>query len=449
MKFEKEQIDEIQRQNSLLKKCGTGNGNSKEVLKCRSSNEVLTSRDDFQRDYARILYSSFFRRLQGKMQILGVESTAFFRNRLTHSLEVSQIACSIANVINKSLNNQIIYDNSDMYLLQAAALAHDIGHPAFGHKGERVLDALAKRFLLRFEGNAQNFRVLRLLEKKGPDFKGLNLTYRTLLAINKYIIEEDLHTKKFMYREDFEFLGNIRNQNGLKNIRTLDVQIIDLADEIAYAVHDLEDALSLRYFNIDELLYKLNIDDPQIYNIFNEDFVSKAREYAIKSESYKTIQEYSQVFRKRMTSLLTHEFIKDITLSEISEEDAKKHGTKEGNCELSLGKYKNLSEKLRTLIFECVTRDSDVALYERRGEIVLQSLYALYSDKSVNKNGMLFPPDYRPDKDDDKICARNTIDYLAGMMDTFAISEYEKYFGVKFDKIPINNKRDKCDKKIL
>ena len=449
MKFEKEQIDEIQRQNSLLKKCGTGNGNSKEVLKCRSSNEVLTSRDDFQRDYARILYSSFFRRLQGKMQILGVESTAFFRNRLTHSLEVSQIACSIANVINKSLNNQIIYDNSDMYLLQAAALAHDIGHPAFGHKGERVLDALAKRFLLRFEGNAQNFRVLRLLEKKGPDFKGLNLTYRTLLAINKYIIEEDLHTKKFMYREDFEFLGNIRNQNGLKNIRTLDVQIIDLADEIAYAVHDLEDALSLRYFNIDELLYKLNIDDPQIYNIFNEDFVSKAREYAIKSESYKTIQEYSQVFRKRMTSLLTHEFIKDITLSEISEEDAKKHGTKEGNCELSLGKYNNLSEKLRTLIFECVTRDSDVALYERRGEIVLQSLYALYSDKSVNKNGMLFPPDYRPDKDDDKICARNTIDYLAGMMDTFAISEYEKYFGVKFDKIPINNKRDKCDKKIL
>lgn len=287
------------------------------------------------------------------------------------------------------------------------------------------------------------------MEKKGPDFKGLNLTYRTLLAINKYIIEEDLHTKKFMYREDFEFLGNIRNQNGLKNIRTLDVQIIDLADEIAYAVHDLEDALSLRYFNIDELLYKLNIDDPQIYNIFNEDFVSKAREYAIKSESYKTIQEYSQVFRKRMTSLLTHEFIKDITLSEISEEDAKKHGTKEGNCELSLGKYKNLSEKLRTLIFECVTRDSDVALYERRGEIVLQSLYALYSDKSVNKNGMLFPPDYRPDKDDDKICARNTIDYLAGMMDTFAISEYEKYFGVKFDKIPINNKRDKCDKKIL
>lgn len=435
MGFKKCQIEKIKEQVSIQKK---------EDLTTREKKEKdLPERDPFQRDYARILYSSSFRRLQGKMQILGVESTAFFRNRLTHSLEVSQIACSIANEINKFLNSQVIYDNSDMYLLQAAALAHDIGHPAFGHKGERVLDTLAKksRLDLRFEGNAQNFRVLRLLEKKGPNFKGLNLTNRTLLAINKYIIEEDLHTKKFMYREDFEFLGNIRNQNGLKDIRTLDVQIIDLADEIAYAVHDLEDALSLRYFNIDELLYKLNIDDDEIYNIFNKEFVLEAREYAMKSKSYETIQEYSQVFRKKMTSLLTHKFIEDITLSEISEEDAKKHGTKKGDCELSLDKYKNLSEKLRTLIFECVTRDSDIALYERRGEIVLQSLYELYSDKSVNKNGMLFPPDYRPDdKDDDKIWARNTIDYLAGMMDTFAISEYEKYFGVKFDKIPINNK---------
>lgn len=434
MRFKECQIEKIKEQVSIQKK---------EDLTTREKEEKdLPERDDFQRDYARILYSSSFRRLQGKMQILGVESTAFFRNRLTHSLEVSQIACSIANEINKSLNNQVIYDNSDMYLLQAAALAHDIGHPAFGHKGERVLDTIAKEsdLNLRFEGNAQNFRVLRLLEKKGPDFKGLNLTYRTLLAINKYIIDEGINSKKFMYREDFDFLEKIRNQNGLNNIRTLDVQIIDLADEIAYAVHDLEDALSLRYFNIDELLYKLNIDD-EIYNIFNKEFVLEAREYAMKSKSYETIQEYSQVFRKKMTSLLTHKFIEDITLSEISEEDAKKHGTKKGDCELSLDKYKNLSEKLRTLIFECVTRDSDIALYERRGEIVLQSLYELYSDKSVNKNGMLFPPDYRPDdKDDDKIWARNTIDYLAGMMDTFAISEYEKYFGVKFDKIPINNK---------
>lgn len=434
MGFKKCQIEKIKEQVSIPKK---------EDLTTREKKEKdLPERDPFQRDYARILYSSSFRRLQGKMQILGVESTAFFRNRLTHSLEVSQIACSIANEINKFLNSQVIYDNSDMYLLQAAALAHDIGHPAFGHKGERVLDTLAKksRLDLRFEGNAQNFRVLRLLEKKGPNFKGLNLTNRTLLAINKYIIKEDINSKKFMYREDFKFLEKIRNKNGLNNIRTLDVQIIDLADEIAYAVHDLEDALSLRYFNIDELLYKLKIDDKNIYDIFNLDFVSKARKYAMKSKSYKTIQEYSQVFRKRMTSLLTHEFIEDITLSEISEDDAQKHGTKEGNYELSLDKYKNLSEKLRTLIFECVTRDSDIALYERRGEIVLQSLYELYSDKSVNKNGMLFPPDYRPDKDDDKIWARNTIDYLAGMMDTFAISEYEKYFGVKFDKIPINNK---------
>ena len=99
-----------------------------------------TMRDDYQRDFTRILYSAAFRRLQGKMQILGVNSSAFFRNRLTHSLEVMQTACSIASNIQSMCG--IPWSDSEMYLMQAAALAHDIGHPAFGHKGERVLDKI-------------------------------------------------------------------------------------------------------------------------------------------------------------------------------------------------------------------------------------------------------------------------------------------------------------------
>ena len=112
----------------------------------------------------------------------------FTGNRLTHSLEVAQIATSIAFLLSKNckckLGEEIYKD--DIYVLEAAALAHDIGHPAFGHKGERVLDEIAKTIDKRFEGNAQNFRVLRNLEDKGNEWKGLNLTYRTLLAINKY-----------------------------------------------------------------------------------------------------------------------------------------------------------------------------------------------------------------------------------------------------------------------
>lgn len=226
--------------------------------------EEYSKRNEFHRDYTRILYSSSFRRLQGKMQIFGIESTAFYRNRLTHSLEVAQIAHSIAKNICEqcSTNDEPIYTDEDIFVIDAAALGHDIGHPAFGHKGERVLDQLSKEEGKRFEGNAQNYRVLRTLEKKEPEIMGLNLTNRTLLAINKYIVEEKKDIKKFMYKDDFDYLSTIRKELDITNRRTLDAQIIELADDIAYSVHDLEDGLAFHFFSIDELLYMINKKDP-------------------------------------------------------------------------------------------------------------------------------------------------------------------------------------------
>ena len=100
----------------------------------------MTQRNPYHRDFTRILYSSSFRRLQGKMQILGIQNDAFFRNRLTHSLEVSQIARNIASKIGKTIGEDAYTVNTDLYVVEAAALAHDIGHPAFGHSGERCLD---------------------------------------------------------------------------------------------------------------------------------------------------------------------------------------------------------------------------------------------------------------------------------------------------------------------
>lgn len=141
------QKNEIRRQYRLL---------LKSVIRKREHGGAgYSQRDDYHRDYSRILYSSSFRRLQGKMQILGIESTAFFRNRLTHSLEVAQIAHSIAVNVGKmcSTDTLKIYTD-DLFVIDAAALAHDIGHPAFGHKGERVLDDIAKKIGKRFEGNA-------------------------------------------------------------------------------------------------------------------------------------------------------------------------------------------------------------------------------------------------------------------------------------------------------
>lgn len=419
----------------------------------RTSNEILNRREhgdnivgvrprnDFHRDYTRILCSSSFRRLQGKMQILGIQTDAFFRNRLTHSLEVSQIARFIASQIGLILKGDAYNSSTDLYVIEAAALAHDIGHPAFGHCGERVLDKLSD--CNRFEGNAQNYRVLRTLEKKLPSCTGLNLTYRTLLGINKYIVneEQDKGLEKFMYKDDYDVLADTRKEAGLEGIRTLDVQIIDIADEIAYAVHDLEDALSLGCFNIDEfefILAKRLKGDP-IIEVFQK-CVSDAKTQASDVKSRKTIQEYSQIFRKALISSLTDMFIKDISIVETSEPMRKEHGTITTH-ELGFGSCEKLVHALKKITFDCINRSDTIVLYERRGKEVIEGLYEMFIDKEYNIKHNLLPPDYRPKTDE--MLHRAVIDYIAGMMDTYAISLYEKHFGVSFDSITYKRKDNK------
>ena len=147
------------------------------------------------RDYARVLYSSSFRRLQGKMQLLGIDAGRFNRNRLTHSLEVAQIARSIA--IDLALNDTVV--------AETAALAHDIGNPPFGHHGEKVLNELCGD-CGGYEGNAQAFRILRTLERKHHLYDGLNLNVRTLMAVTKYFHRREDNPAKFLYDEDYQFL---------------------------------------------------------------------------------------------------------------------------------------------------------------------------------------------------------------------------------------------------
>jgi dGTPase len=370
------------------------------------------------------------------MQIFGIEDSAFFRNRLTHSLEVAQIAHSIAAEIGDKLGDKCSIYKDDLFVIDAAALAHDIGHPAFGHKGEQVLDEIAKSVGKRFEGNAQNFRVLRTLEKKEPSIQGLNLTNRTLLAINKYVVCEDKNVKKFMFKDDYEYLEEVRKKAGLQNRRTLDVQIIELADDIAYSVHDLEDGLAFRYFSIDELLYAIKKDDEQSYNKLKE-IVDNAKKYALNSSSYDTIQEYSQVFRKRLVSDLTYKFVNDIVLNEVSEEDSRIHGTDNGQMELQLDEYKYLCKHLKETIYKCATRDTNIAMYEAKGEVILKSLYSVLSDEKINKKSYLLPPDYRPKTD--YSLQQGCIDYLAGMMDNFAIGMYEQFWGTSYENVVIKN----------
>lgn len=415
-------------------------------------------RNCYERDYARVLYSASFRRLQGKMQILGIDNTSFYRNRLTHSLEVLQIAKDILlRLYNEIEVKSIPID--DVFVLEAAALAHDIGHPAFGHSGERTLDELGAKYDIRFEGNAHNFRVLRYLEKKLPKSRGLNLTYRTLLAINKYIVREDAadstgkKVKKFMFTKDFDSLQEFRKKHDIMDKRTIDVQIIELADDIAYAAHDLEDGLSTRQFNIDEFIYKLRQSGIPEVDQF-EEIVNTAKQTASESETFKTNQEYSLVFRQALTSNLIKLLLSDLSLEIPQAEDIEKRGTKPEDMELTLGKYSALCNKISKEVFKCISREPHICIYEARGKKLLTKLFELYSNPATNHKGHLFPPDYRKglykkDEKGNEIAIKeefvqSAIDYLAGMMDDYAKARYKALFNVDFNDIVITD--DSSDK---
>ena len=384
----------------------------------------------FQRDFSRIMYSSSFRRLQGKMQLLGIREDQFFRNRLTHSLEVSQIARSIAF--------ELKYDISEIYVVEAGALAHDLGNPPFGHSGETKLNRIFSE-IGGFEGNAQTLRILTNIEKKKPDFRGLNLTYRTLFSVVKYNKKFDKakrdEKQKFIYDEDFDFLNAFLTKNDYK-VRTLDVQIVDLADEIAYAAHDLEDGLRLKCFTIDEILHDFYSayaeKDLKSYEKLKEivDAYRDSRDYANIDSS-----DYTKLFRQELTSSLINLLIHDIGLKEVDQEFINVTGTMWPR-ELGFVNYGNLAEGLKKITFKCINHNDEVYHYEQQGNEIIDFLVDTY-----RKNSMYLPPEYRAsyvikemeEKQKEKLVNEEQLqerlicDYIAGMMDSYAITTYKKF----------------------
>ncbi len=358
-------------------------------------------RDDADIDYARILYSSSFRRLQGKMQLLVPKSNRFYRNRLTHSLEVSQIARSIAKRLHLK----------DTLTVQACSLAHDIGNPPFGHAGEVYLSMCNPKF--PYEGNAQTFRILNNVEDKFYDCNGLNLTLRTLLGIVKYPNNKLTNSEKFLYDEDYKIVKDLSDEHGLK-LKTIDCEIMDLADEIAYAAHDLEDTLRMKYFTIDDIVYEFENGKYSEGAPAFKALVEKAKKYANQATAYKTSEEYEILFKKELTSLIVNILIQDIGLVE-----------EDGNFKLGYMTHSKVAIGLKKLTFKSVIRKADVIQYELLGKKVLKGLFEVYSDKSFNNELILLPAEYRDQKNEE----RTILDYIGGMMDEYAIEQYKKYFG--------------------
>jgi dGTPase len=264
-------------------------------------------RSAFARDRARILHSSALRRLAAKTQIHTAGTSDFLRTRLTHTLEVSQIGRELGEAF-----------GCDADLVEVGCLAHDIGHPPFGHNGEAALNIVMSDFG-GFEGNAQNLRVLSRLESKTFDSQGnslgLNLTRASLDAAIKYPWSHQENPVKFgYYIDDAPIFNWIRKTAG--EGQCFEAQVMDWADDVAYSVHDVEDAIVSRHLSLSILDHPDEVQEvitlaQRYYTDANETLLSEAIARLKKLEYWVTSYDESQrslARLKNFTSLLIGRF---------------------------------------------------------------------------------------------------------------------------------------------
>jgi dGTPase len=264
-------------------------------------------RTPYQRDRARVLHSAGFRRLASKTQVHTAGSDDFLRTRLTHSLEVAQISREMGARL-----------GCDPDVVDVAGLAHDLGHPPFGHNGEAALH-LAAESCGGFEGNAQTLRVLTRLEAKVPG-AGLNLTRASLDATCKYPWPRQPGRRKFgVYSDDLEVFEWI-HPDDLGERRCLEAQVMDWADDVAYSVHDVEDGVHGGYLSLRPLLddpverAALCADVAATYSEQSAEALLPALESLLADPIVTAVADYdstfdAQVALKRMTSVLTGRFV--------------------------------------------------------------------------------------------------------------------------------------------
>ncbi|HYK91197.1 MAG TPA: dNTP triphosphohydrolase [Acidobacteriota bacterium] len=393
-----------------------------ERLYLESPASARDHRHPTERDRDRILHSSAFRRLQGKTQVFGIGQADFYRTRLTHSIEAAQIARAIAQ--NMLIEQPYLHRCLTPELAEAAALAHDLGHPPFGHAGEETLDACMREIsartrlngkrALRFEGNAQTFHILVAAEPKSPAYPGLNLTRATLAGVMKYPYEQDIGNRKFIFASDVKtarwalrggtaIITAARSRRGERPGTSIACQILDWADDCAYSIHDVEDALQalfLRPGDLEDAQFARRVS--QHYDATREDEGAPRLSRTEVSERMHALAARirtpgkggdERAFRKAALRDILNDLITAVTVASVP-------GIERQDFAWNLivpPEARILSLLCKSIIWEAVITDPRVAAMSTKGKEVLRDLFHLLLEELVMKNSYsLFPRYYRP-----------------------------------------------------
>lgn len=356
----------------------------------RLAEPAAPTRSEFQRDRDRIIHSTAFRRLVYKTQVFLNHEGDLFRTRLTHSLEVAQLGRSIARSL-----------GLDEDLVEAVALAHDLGHTPFGHAGQDVLDDCMREHG-GFEHNLQSLRVVDQLEQRYPDFDGLNLCFETREGILKHCS-----------RRNAELIeanepGGIATRFLHGGQPSLEAQLCNLADEVAYNAHDVDDGVRSGLIELEQLL------EVELVREHWQAALEAHPALAGKRLLFETI--------RRMLSAQVYDIIDATRLALAEANPTSPEAVRSVDKPLLRfsAEMRSKSTALKRFLFANLYRHSQVQSTRARAEQVLRDLFATYSS-----DGGQMPPDFAARPDRERACA----DYIAGMTDRFAIREHQRLTG--------------------
>ncbi|MGJ8583032.1 MAG: deoxyguanosinetriphosphate triphosphohydrolase [Marinosulfonomonas sp.] len=364
----------------------------------RQFGEVIsTFRSPYQRDRDRVIHSSAFRRLKHKTQVFVEHEGDYYRTRLTHSIEVAQVARTISNAL--GLNED---------LAEAVALAHDLGHPPFGHTGEDALELLMKPYG-GFDHNAQAIRIVTRLERHYADFDGLNLTWETLEGLAKH---NGPVTGELPYAlKDFNDIYDL----DLDTYASAEAQVAAFADDVAYNHHDLHDGLRAGLFTEEDLM-ELPVTGPA--------FAEVDRLYPVLDTMRRRHEALRRVFGVMVEDVIAIAETRLQAANPQSADDIRALG--KPMIRFSKKLFMEL-KAIKSFLFERMYRAPTVMVERKRVTKVIEDLFPAF----------MANPDLLPDEWSDEIktirddteLARVVLDYVAGMTDRFALQEHERMFG--------------------